>query len=116
MFVVMSLLEIVTKYNATDSYLRQFKTIVPYAVVSWVSIQLTRIAHGLMSDSAAHVTSLYLSFVPFPMFCVFSRENHNYLPTMYLFITLTMHIRRIEPGFLKKRHYKVTMLAFSMMF
>eukprot|EP01136_Pigoraptor_vietnamica_P030892 Opistho-1_new@90729 len=82
-------------------------TIVPYAATAFVALQLSRLTLARWPASNA---SLYISFIPFALMCVFSREGHMLLAAVWF---VTMMCTNVQSGASKMRtHVLVASAAF----
>jgi len=109
-------LEGFTKYSGWESNIEIFKTLLPYFMVSWGTIQATRLAYAINPES---IVPLYLSFIPLPLFIVFSKETHAYLSPFWLIITLSLHVRNLLLTLPKRgppKHLKVSILVYILVY
>jgi hypothetical protein len=63
---------------------------VPFWAVTYAALQLSRIA---VAANSATTATLYLSFAPFAVFLVASRELHSYLSWLWFVFLLIVNVR-----------------------
>jgi len=59
-------------------------------MISYCTLQTTRVVYALWPES---ILPVFLSFLPFPLFVMLSREAHVYLSTFWLIFSFSAHLR-----------------------
>ena len=93
-YSIMWLILLVFKFSALAPMV-DWGMFLPFWVTTFVALQLSRIFVAMDPTTTA---TLYLSFGPFAVFCVASRELHSYLSGLWFIFLLLVNVRRCVAG------------------